>query len=219
MFNAHVGQQERHRPDRQQEPIPTSVTQTLANATGGRQSAQATTADSPAKETTCERRASALRTATSIVRTFVMPTPGAAMNITSFQTTAVRRRMGAALMIGGLLAAVAAGPSSARPVAKRRPHQATAQHPRVAASADAGLNLALGSDYPTAAVSSSAPLANVRFQDTVASTAVAVGAPSTGDPGLGVLFGSTANEAAWASIRYSMNPGLSLVLSEMYPVK
>ena len=140
------------------------------------------------------------------------------MNTTTIHTTTARR-IGAALVIGGLIAAATAGPCAAKSVAKGRTRQATAQRTRVAPFADAGLNLVLGSGYPSDAVGSSAPVANVRFQGNVASTAVAVGAPSTGDPGLGVLFGSTANEAAWASIRYSMNPGLSLVLSEMYPVK
>ena len=140
------------------------------------------------------------------------------MNTSTIHTTTARR-IGAALLIGGLIVASAAGPCAAKSVSKGRTRQATAQRTRVAPFADAGLNLALGSDYPTGAVRSSAPLANVRFQDTVAPTAVAVGTPSTGDPGLGVLFGSTANEAAWASIRYSTDPGLSLVLSEMYPVK
>ena len=139
------------------------------------------------------------------------------MNTSTIHTTTARR-IGAALLIGGLIAAATAGPCAAKSVVKGRTLRATAKT-RVTPVADAGLNLILGSDYPTAAVSSSAPLANVRFQGTVASTAAAVGAPSTGDPGLGVLFGSTAVEAAWASIRYSMDPGLSLVLSEMYPVK
>ena len=140
------------------------------------------------------------------------------MNTTTNQTTTARRRVGATMLIGGLLAAVAVGASSARTVAKTGNHQGTTQPTPVTAAADAGLDLVLGSHYPTA-VSSSAPLASVRLEDTVCSTDSAVGAPSTRDPGLGVLFGSTAQEAAWAGIRYSPNPGLSLLFSELYPVK
>lgn len=155
------------------------------------------------------------------------------MNTTTIQTITVPRRIGAALLIGGLIAASAAGPGAANRVAKATPRQATAakatprqatpramtQPTRLAPFADAGLNLALGSDYPTASVRDSAPLANLRFQGAVGSNAAVVGAPSSGDPGLGVLFGSTANEAAWASIRYSPNPGLSLMFSQLYPVR
>ena len=141
------------------------------------------------------------------------------MNTTTIQTTTVRRRIGTTLLIGGVLAAVYVGSSSARPDAKPRTHQATAQPTRVAAAADAGLNLALGADYPTAAVSSSAPLANVRLAGTVCPPAIAVGAPATGDPGLGVLFGSTANEVDWAAIVFSPNPALASKLAEFHTVK
>ena len=150
------------------------------------------------------------------------------MNTTSIQTVPVTRRIGAALLIGGLIAAHAAGAGAANRVAKATPRQATAakatpqattRSTRLAPFADPGLNLALGSDYPAAAVSDWTPLANLRFQGAVGSNVAVVGAPSSGDPGLGVLFGSTANEAAWASIRYSPNPGLSLMFSQLYPVR
>ena len=141
------------------------------------------------------------------------------MNIKTVRTTTVRRRSGAALLIGGLIVAAAAGPASAELGVNRKPHQANAQPTKGASLADAGLNLMLGSHYPTAAASSPSPVANVRFEVALGSRGVAVGAPSTGDPGLGVLFGSTAQEAAWTVIRYSPNPGLSLMFSELYPVK
>lgn len=139
------------------------------------------------------------------------------MNIKSVRTTTVRRRSGAALLIGGLIVVATAGPASAGLGVNRKPHQANAQRTKGASFADAGLNLILGSHYPTAAASSPSPVANLRFA--LGSRGEAVGAPSTGDPGLGVLFGSTAQEAAWTVIRYSPNPGLSLMFSELYPVK
>ena len=139
------------------------------------------------------------------------------MNTTTIQTTTVRR-LGATLLIGGLIAASAAGPCSAKSVAKGRTHRATAQPTKGASVADEGLNLILGSDYPSAAVSNSASVSNVRFQGAVGSNATAVGAP-TGDSGLGVLFGSTANEVDWAAIVFSPNPALASKLAEFYTVK
>jgi hypothetical protein len=77
--------------------------------------------------------------------------------------------------------------------------------------------LTLGRDYPAGAWQIP-PTRNeaAGFDATVDPSMTATTSPN-GDPGLEVLFGSIATEAARSTIRHSPNPGLALIFSELYP--